>query len=577
MHTGNGQNWNTMCSSCHSTNLQKGYDVNSDTYKTTFNEVNVSCESCHGPGKLHIDYIHSSEYAAGKKTAGSLLHLYKGVGQATEVNTCGYCHGRRADITGSALPGKEMMDDDIPELPTTTFFFADGQMNDEDFNYTSFLQSKMYHRGVQCTNCHNPHSGKLKLEGSIVCSQCHAPETFNVPAHTMHAANAIGSSCISCHMPGKIYMGVDLRHDHSFRIPRPDLTVLYGTPNTCNSCHKDKSAAWAAQAIQKNFGTTRRYHFAEDLVPGSRLDAGSEAHLSKLLRDTATPDIVRAAAINYIGDLNSENVGSILVKHLADGSADVRFHALKGLLNHPSALWINAAAPLLLDKVRAVRIAAAELFTTIPATQIPSAYYTAFGSAKTEFENFITYQTDFAQGNAQAADYYRRINDIASAEKFYKRAIAKDSQLAIARINYASTLNMVGRNQEALQQLLVAQKIEPASDHIYYNLGLLYSELKQPEAALSAFKKAIALHTTNVRVYYNYALLLHQQGKITEAEKMFLQGLDIDPNDGDMLYALTLLYVQQQNISKAMEIGRRLKAAHGDDPNYQQLLQELRV
>ncbi|MBK9730752.1 MAG: tetratricopeptide repeat protein [Chitinophagaceae bacterium] len=575
--TGNGQNWNTMCASCHSTNVQKGYDQVSDTYKTTFNEVNVTCESCHGPGKLHIDYINSSNYKTDKKLAGSMLHMTKAEGQIQQVNTCGYCHARRADITGAVLPGREFMNDFIAELPTNTFFFADGQMNDEDYNYTSFLESRMYHRGVMCSNCHNPHSGNLKLEGSKVCSQCHAPAKYNLPTHTMHAESSEGSSCINCHMPSKIYMGVDLRHDHSFRIPRPDLTVKYGTPNTCNSCHKDKTATWAAQSIEKNFGAVRKYHFAEDLIPGSQLNANSEAHLSKLAGDTAVPNIVRATALDYISRLNTENSGPILLKYLSDTSADVRYRSLKGLFGYDPALWINAAAPLLQDKVLAVRIAAAELFTTLPDNQVPTSYMNAFSNSRSEYERFIIYQTDFAQGNVQAGDYYRRLHDLDAAEKFYTIAIAKDNLLAIARVNLASTLNERGKNEEALQQLLEAQKAEPASDVIYYNLALLYVELKQPEAAQKAFQKAIDLHSVNIRVYYNYALFLQQAGKAPEAEKIFLQALKINPTDGDVLYAITILYMQQNNIPKAQETARMLKQYHAGNANYQALLQQMQI
>ena len=527
--------------------------------------------------KNHIDYINSSEYQAGNKSIGSMLRMFKGEGQVMQVNNCGNCHARRADITGAVLPGAEFMNDFIPELPTNTFFYADGQMNDEDYNFTSFLQSKMFHRGVQCTNCHNPHTGNLKFTASAVCSQCHAPDTFNIPSHTMHAENSEGSSCINCHMPSKLYMGVDLRHDHSFRIPRPDLTVKYGTPNTCNSCHKDKPAKWAEQIIKKNFGDKRKYHFSEDLIPGSRMDANSEAHLNKLLQDTATPNIIRATVLDYMSRMNNTNSSTIFIKHLTDTSAMVRFRSLKGLLSYDPSLWISYAGPLLQDPVRAVRIAAAELFMTIPPREVPPSLSAAFSNAKAEQERFIIYQTDFAQGNAQAGDFYRQQNDFLSAENFYKKAIAKDSQLTIARVNLASTLNANGKNEAALQQLLAAQKIEPASDHIYYNLALLYVEMKQPEAAEKAFQKAIALHTDNIKVYYNYALFLQQTGKTAEAEKIYLKALKMEPANGDVLYALTVMYMQQKNILKATETARKLKQYHGNNPNYQQLLQQLHV
>jgi tetratricopeptide (TPR) repeat protein len=566
-----------MCASCHSTNLQKGYDVNTDTYHTTYNDINVSCESCHGPGKNHIEYIAGADYKDGKKIAGSLLKLYKGSGQMAEVNTCGYCHARRVDVTGAVLPGDEWLDDFIPELPTTENFYADGQMDDEDYNYTSFVQSKMFHRGVQCGSCHNPHSGKLKLESSLVCGQCHDQNKYTAQTHTLHSQNTLEVNCVSCHMPSKLYMGNDLRHDHSFRIPRPDLTAKFGTPNTCNSCHTDKTAQWAADKIAAQFGDERKYHFSEDLIPGSKLINNSEAHLQKLLGDTATPNIVRAATLRYMSQLGSNTVANTLSKHANDKDPLVRYHALRGLASYPSSVWLQAAASRLKDNVRSVRIAVADLFITIPNAEIPADVFDAFTKSKNELEKFTIYQTDFAQGNLQAGDYYRKQNDLISAEKYYRRAVLKDSQLAIARVNLASTLNVSGRNAEALLQLETASKLEPNSDHIFYSLGLMYAEMQDLSKAEKAFEKAIALNKNNIRVQYNYGLLLQQQGKIAAAEKVFNMALTADPTNADVLNALTILYMQSQQINKALATGKILQQYHGNNPAYTNLLRQLKL
>lgn len=573
--TGNGQNWNTMCASCHSTNLNKGYDEGTDTYNTTYNDINVSCESCHGPGKNHIDYINGDEYKDGEKIEGSLLMLYKTGNRMTAINTCGYCHARRSDIAGNPFPGAEVMEDYIPELPTSDFFFADGQMNDEDYNYTSYLQSKMFHRGVQCTNCHNPHTNKLKLDGATVCAQCHAQDAYESEKHTLHKIGTKEVNCITCHMPSKLYMGNDLRHDHSFRIPRPDLTAKYGTPNTCNACHADKSAQWAAQAIEKGYGKKPGYHWSENLVPGSQLDGNSESHLSKLAADSSVPNIVRAATMRYLGQLNDENAGRTLLKYLNDSSAMVRYTALKGLRNFAPQLWLSSAAPSLSDKVRAVRIAAADLYLDVPQNQFPQEYFQAYTLAKNELDRFIHYQTDFAQGNLQAGDYFMRINDRPSAEKYYKRALAKDSLLVNARVNLASNLNATGKNTEALEQLKIAARIQPGSDHIFYTLGLLYSEMGDLKNAETSFRQTVNLNPAHVRALYNYGLLLSQNGRNGEAEKLFLQALKTDPANGDVLYALTILYIQEKQQDRAIATGKVLKQYHGGNPAYADLLRRM--
>jgi hypothetical protein len=243
------------------------------------------------------------------------------------------------------MESEEIMDNYIPEIPDTEHFFADGQINDEDYNYTSFLQSKMFRRGVKCSNCHNPHSGKLVVPGNGTCLQCHA-KTYDDPSHTFHAGGTEASTCVSCHMPAKVYMGNDNRHDHSFRVPRPDLSVLYKMPNTCNACHKDKTAQWAADAVAKWYGPVRKYHFADDLIPGSMLNEKSEPHLEKLIADTAVPAIVKAAAAKYLQSLPSQKSLQVLLASLRSPEAMLRYRALNSLSAFPPVQWISSVAPL---------------------------------------------------------------------------------------------------------------------------------------------------------------------------------------------------------------------------------------
>lgn len=576
--TGNAQNWNTMCATCHSTNLHKNYDNKTDTYKTSYSIINVSCESCHGQGQKHIRYINSGDYKSGDKITGSYMRLGKKSGQLEQINTCAPCHARVSEISGKHIESKEIMDNYIPEIPDTEHFHADGQVDDEDYIYTSFLQSKMFSKGVKCSNCHNPHSTQLKHKiGNETCIQCHIPAKYNTPKHTFHPMGTPGGLCVNCHMPGKLFMGNDFRHDHSFRVPRPDLSVKYGTPNACSNCHKDKSEKDLAAAIVKWYGPKRKYHFSEDLIPGSQIDQNSEAHLTKLVNTKTTPDIVKATAVFYLANIQTQTSLNTILGSLKHKDAQIRYRALRSLANFPPQTWIEAVGPLLSDKVRAVRIAAADLYITIPNEQVPSQYVDAFSKAHGELKKYLEYQTDFSVGNVMLADYYLKMGDYNNAELFYGKGLKKDSKMNYAWLNLSTVYNNLGRNQDALNALQQALKNDASNERIYYNLALLYNEMNNKPAAEKAFAKSVALKSQNPRVYYNYGLMLNANQKYKEAETVLLKGIAINSSEPDLYYALTFVYLQNNNFSKAQKTATILKQLDPNNPNYQELFNNLKL
>lgn len=572
--TGNAQNWNTMCATCHSTNLRKNYDIKTDTYKTSYSIINVSCESCHGAGGTHVDFM-NNDYKSGERVAGSFLKLAKKSNQTEELNTCAPCHARISEINGSHIESKEIMDNYIPQIPDTEFYHADGQVDDEDYIYTSFLQSKMFHKGVSCGSCHNPHSTKLKRAGNQTCTSCHTPTKYDVPTHTFHKQGTAAAECKNCHMPGKFYMGNDFRHDHSFRVPRPDLSVKYGTPNACSNCHKDKSEKFLADAVSKWYGSKRAYHFAEDLIPGSKLNAESEKHLIKLIDDKFVPKIIKATATFYLGSIQTQSSLNTILARLSSKDAQNRYRALRSLSSFPAENWMDAVGPLLSDKVRAVRIAAADLYISIPSNEIPSSYAKPYSLAKIELEKSLRYQTDFSTGNVMLADYYLKLKDYPNATKFYLRGLKKDSNMNYAWLNLSATYNSQGKNKEALKALESAIKNDANNERIYYNMALLFNEMNNIPAAEKSFAKAVSLKSTNSRVYYNYGLLLNQSKKFAAAAAVLQKGIEINPSDAEMYYALTFVYIQSNNKAKALETGLQLKQLDANNPNYQAVFQSL--
>lgn len=573
--TRGGQNWNTMCASCHSTNLTKGYDAQADTFHTTYSVMHVSCESCHGPGSRHVEYAGSAGYQKGDRTPGSFLQSLKNDTLAA-FNTCMPCHARKTGLDPDPVVSRELMDHFIPEIPRTEFFHADGQVDDEDFIYTSFVQSKMYHRAVTCKSCHNPHSGKLIAQGNNMCLSCHQP-SYAEKQHTGHDLSLTQVTCISCHMPGKFYMGNDYRHDHSFRVPRPDLSVKYGTPNACNSCHANKTSAWAADAVVKWFGPSRKYHFSEDLIPGSKGGQASLAHLRKLTEDTSVPAIIQATAMYYLEQTPGPEALSLLLKALSHKDPQVRYRALNNLDAYPFEAWSDAAGPLLSDPVRAVRIASAELFAAVPAAQVPNDFREPFSRAKAELERYLFSQLDFSVGNLGLADYYMKQQDYVNAERYYLRGLRQDSLMNYARLNLSSLYNTQQRNQDALRVLREAEKTDPRNGRVNYQLALLLAEMKDVPGAEEQFRKAIANKYDDPRIYYNYGIIVQQQGRVKEAEKIFRSGLAVVPEHEDLNYALAFLLLLQKRDREALQPALILKKVNPNNPDYRPLFERLRI
>jgi len=565
--TGNAQNWNTMCASCHSTNLQKNYQVTSDTYATTWKDINVGCESCHGAGSKHIDFVESEDYKNGLAMKNAGLGYGIDPDPQLQINTCAPCHARKSDIAQTMLGTSEIMDDLIPQIISHEFYYADGQIREEDYEYGSFTQSKMFANQVRCSNCHNPHSGKLILQGNALCMSCHEPK-YDTEAHHFHQVNTEASQCINCHMPTKTYMGNDVRRDHSFRIPRPDQSIVFETPNTCTGCHNKKSNTWAAETIKKWYGPNRAYHFSDDLLPGSQMNNKSEQHLLKLMADTLQPEIARATAVYYLAGIQSSESVKGLLSALHDDKPLVRYHALRGLKNFNPDWWIGEAISALSDKVRAVRIAAADLYHGLPPEAIPQKAQSAFQAANAENRKYLNYQTDFAVGNVMLADYQLQENDHLGAIANYIRGLKKDSLMNYARLNLSATYNMVGKNKDALKALTEAAAIDPGNPRIFYNLGLLQYELGDAEEAAKNFQKAINKGSVEVGVFYNYGLLLQQQGKNKEAEKILLNGYSINANALNINFALAVFYINQKQVGKARLYAENLQRLDPNNPDY---------
>ena len=374
--TGPYKTWNTRCAECHATGYEKRYDPEKRHFESRQAEIGVGCEACHGPGEAHIAWARNPggfdpAAWAGLNTSGQTVGFDEGHPEA-EIQQCAGCHSRREPIGGaSPLPGTPFADSYRLALLQGDLYHADGQIKEEDYEYGSFLQSRMYARGVRCSNCHEPHSASLRAEGNALCGQCHGPAgnpkfpslrkaTYDTPQHHFHQPGSAGAECKSCHMIERVYMGIDARRDHSFRIPRPDLSVLLGTPNACNDCHQDKSAEWAAAEVAKRFPDSQKRGptFADAFAAAwdNLNQEGTSEELLAIACDQGKTGIVRATALALLGRFATPQIADRTLSALHDADPLVRSAALPLQQTASPSLRVQRLLPLLQDPMRSVRI-----------------------------------------------------------------------------------------------------------------------------------------------------------------------------------------------------------------------------
>ncbi|CAN7685888.1 tetratricopeptide repeat protein [Pararhizobium sp. LjRoot238] len=599
------QNWNYMCAECHSTGVRKNYDAANDRFATTWAEISVGCETCHGEGSRHVAWAQSrrgwwpfgsddepekglavrfDERAGVSWTPDAATGMPKRSLQPPllrkEVETCGLCHARRGQLSEDWVPGPSLSNTHRVSPLDRRLFHADGQMRDveETYNYAPFKQSKMFAMGVTCSDCHDPHSAALRAPGDGVCAQCHAPDTYQTVAHSRHSDAQPPLACASCHMPARTYMGIDRRHDHSFRIPRPDLTVKLGTPNACNDCHKDKPAEWAATAVKKWFGPDRKgfQTYAEAFHAAGTGQPDADRLLAAVASDANAPAFARASALAelraYVSGLNVDLARS----GLADRDPMVRIGALDMLEGVPADRLWPMVSPLLSDPVRGVRLRAVSLLATVPAARQPSADRGRFDQAAEEFIAAQRVNADRPEGRTALGTFFAQHGMAAEAEAEYRAALRLSSGFAPAAVNLADLYRQLGRDADGEPVLRAALTASPKDSGIHHALGLTLVRLKQFDKALEELRQAAEFAPDQARYAYAYAIALHSAGRAGDAIAVLKANLVHHPRDRDTLLALTMLSRDGGDLAAALDYAERLLRLAPDDHDLFRFIRELR-
>jgi len=596
--TGPQQNWNYMCADCHTTNLDKGYNSATNTFKTSWSDINVACESCHGPGKSHLAWAALDEGLTQADISMGLSHLLndrkdidwiidpdtgtaKRSQAATdnhEIGVCAACHSRRGQIKSGIESDGLFLDHYRPALLSAGLYHSDGQIQDEVYVWGSFAQSKMQAAGVSCSDCHEPHSLKLRANQQQVCSQCHLPAKFASTEHHHHSSESEGGNCLNCHMPETTYMVVDPRRDHSLRIPRPDLSLDFGTPNACNQCHTDKSTEWAAGEFTSLWpNVTEPYQNWTRALTLARSGAPqAEIALIKIIRDHDKPAIARATAISELRPFLSPLSGQVLQVALTDNSPLVRFAALGVLDALPLENRYQFASALLNDPVRLVRIEAARVCAPAMRTQLDPAENKVLQSALREYIDAQNENAERPESHLNLGNMYSQSGNATAAENAYRQAIKLDSKFGPAYANLADLYRLQGMDQFASEVLNEGIGELPANATLYHARGLLQTRDQTMDLALVSLKKAADLQPETVRYTYVYGVALNSTGDSAGALQVLELGHVNHPRDQEIIFMIASVYRDQGRQDKAMEWAQKLLQNNPADQNALQFIEMLK-
>jgi predicted CXXCH cytochrome family protein len=581
-------NANRVCIECHTTAYRKGYDAESDAYASSWLELGVGCEACHGPSAEHaaaadhgvpeavsvanplsVRDAAAWVFAAGAPTA----ERNPPRSPSPVVDTCARCHSLRDAISAEPHAGAPFFEHFVPAVLDSNNYEVDGQIKEESYEYAAFLQSKMYRAGVGCEDCHEPHGLRLRAEGNALCATCHRSDVFDTLDHHRHAGEGPGTRCVDCHMPERTFMLVDGRRDHGFKIPRPDLTIAYGTPNPCNGCHGDRGPEWALATVSNTSGIDdARAALAGALNAVGRGSTDARALLTELAARSAASAMVRASALTALARLGEPVAGDFFGRMIEDPDPLVRAHASRLLTLAPVARQPAFARRLAGDEVAAVRHAAALSLARSAAST--SSVPPFWERVLREYLVSLAPNYDYPEANVNAALAHAYLGEAGAAERRYRHALTLEPADVTALVNLADLYRMTGRDDEAPALLRRATAAAPDSAAAWYSLGLALQRSGNPAEALAAVGRAAELAPEQGDYPYAYALSLHSAGQTAAALAALDENLRRHPLHRPSLVAAASICRDAGDAERARRYARQMLALDSNDGFAKRLLEE---
>jgi tetratricopeptide (TPR) repeat protein len=548
--------FNISCFNCHVSQLTKNYDLATDTYRTTWREPGINCETCHGPSAEHVRAAQLLPPGAPMPDPKIIAARDLSVAQINAL--CGSCHARLTPLTPAFTPGDRFFDHFGLATLEDRDFHPDGRDLGENFTMTTWGLSPCAQSGqLSCTHCHTS-SGRYRFrtgDPNAACLPCHAERVQTAPEHTRHPPDKPGNQCVACHMPMTEFARMR-RSDHSMRPPAPSATLAFNSPNACTLCHRDQTVEWADRHVRE--WRTRDYQ-QPILLRAGWIDTarkGDWSRLPEIVRYLVSPEreeIWSASLLRLLRGCPDDRKWAGVRACLADTSPLVRAAAVEVLGDQLRPDFVPALLAATRDEFRLVRVQAAAALASLPRQGLAPADRGSLAAATAEYIASMQVRPDDSISHYNLGNFHLSRGEFGQAINAFDLAIRLQPQNLPPFANRAIAYAALGRNDQAENSLRQALVLDPTNAAVNLNLGLLLAELGQPGAAEQALRTAFKSDPQSAAAAYNLGVLLARD-RPEDSLQWARRAVALRPRDGRYGYTLGFFLARQQRFEEATAV-----------------------